>query len=749
MVREQFRRYLSRGRGDAVDGSPDGSGAQGGLLRPGLHLVALWAFAVAQPLFDLIGRNAVFLVAHRASWLDVLVVVLLLTLGGPAVMLTVVVLVGRVSTRAENALHLVFVGLLLAAISLPVLNRLLPLPGLLWVVYLLVVAGALATAYASSRQFRQALTFLSASVLLFAGYFLFGTPVSGLVLPTASAGGGGSVTEASRVPVVMILFDELPIASLMTTEGDIDGDRFPNMARLAQRSTWYRNATVVHPSTRFSVPSILTGAHASSSLPIPSEYPRNLFSMLEDSHRLDVWESVTELCRQEGCERQETAPGDDARSRLAVMLDDISIMYLHMVLPPGWREGLPSTDQQWAHFRAQEGAAHDDRPVEDVEDVEDEDIDRESEAAAVKERFHDALGQDQSARVREFIDGVRLRVQPSLHYLHVMLPHRPLRYMPSGRVYESAPAPGKDPDRHEYWGPSEYLVAQIQQRHLLQVRHVDALVGELLDAMERERLLEDSLVVITADHGIGFEPGRPWRRLVRHNARAVVNVPLFIKLPGQQEAVVDDRNVEVTDVLPTIADALSVEVDWEFDGRSLLEPGPVRGDSKHVTHLDEEFVFPGDLLGEVLDVVARRDGRFGPYGGEFDLLGTGPHADLVGRSLDEVTVAAESDLAGQLEGAERFLDLDPGSAVWPNRLIGRMSRIGSHERPVQLAASVNGVIAGVGQTYEHQDGAESLSIVTHDGLFVAGSNDVRLFEIRGSAGQETLHEIGFTAVEDR
>ncbi|HVS19064.1 MAG TPA: hypothetical protein VMT18_10730, partial [Planctomycetota bacterium] len=42
------------------------------LPRPwSLHLLALGAFAVAQPLFDVLGRGATFFVARRAGALDV------------------------------------------------------------------------------------------------------------------------------------------------------------------------------------------------------------------------------------------------------------------------------------------------------------------------------------------------------------------------------------------------------------------------------------------------------------------------------------------------------------------------------------------------------------------------------------------------------------------------------------------------------------------------------------------------------
>ena len=36
-----------------------------------LHLVALWSIAVAQPIFDVVGRNPEFFVAHAAPALQI------------------------------------------------------------------------------------------------------------------------------------------------------------------------------------------------------------------------------------------------------------------------------------------------------------------------------------------------------------------------------------------------------------------------------------------------------------------------------------------------------------------------------------------------------------------------------------------------------------------------------------------------------------------------------------------------------
>ena len=69
------------------------------------------------------------------------------------------------------------------------------------------------------------------------------------------------VEQGTGGPVAVVVFDELPLASLMTREGKFNDQRFPNFARLANQATWYRNATSVAPSTPESVPTILTGEY--------------------------------------------------------------------------------------------------------------------------------------------------------------------------------------------------------------------------------------------------------------------------------------------------------------------------------------------------------------------------------------------------------------------------------------------------------------------------------------------------------
>ena len=59
--------------------------------------------------------------------------------------------------------------------------------------------------------------------------------------------------------MVLIVFDELPLAALLNERGQIDAKRFPNFAALARDSDWFRNAVTVADTTEQAVPAIFSG----------------------------------------------------------------------------------------------------------------------------------------------------------------------------------------------------------------------------------------------------------------------------------------------------------------------------------------------------------------------------------------------------------------------------------------------------------------------------------------------------------
>ncbi len=96
----------------------------------------------------------------------------------------------------------------------------------------------------------------------------------------------------------------------------------------------------------------------------------------------------------------------------------------------------------------------------------------------------------------------------------------------------------------------------------------DAAFGELVATLERTGLLDHTAVVVTADHGEGFQEHGFLFHATGLNDE-VLHVPLLLWVPGVHPAVVD-APVSLIDVAPTLLDLAGVEPLPRTQGRSLV-----------------------------------------------------------------------------------------------------------------------------------------------------------------------------------
>ncbi len=101
------------------------------------------------------------------------------------------------------------------------------------------------------------------------------------------------------------------------------------------------------------------------------------------------------------------------------------------------------------------------------------------------------------------------------------------------------------------------------------VEYIDAQVGLLMDALDREGLWENTIVVLVSDHGfhLGEHLGL-WRKgtLFEESLRA----PLIIAAPGMTVGGVVPGPVEFIDIYPTLVELAGLPGPPGLQGRSLV-----------------------------------------------------------------------------------------------------------------------------------------------------------------------------------
>jgi len=97
---------------------------------------------------------------------------------------------------------------------------------------------------------------------------------------------------------------------------------------------------------------------------------------------------------------------------------------------------------------------------------------------------------------------------------------------------------------------------------------IDETFGRLLDALEREGLAEDTIVVFASDHGCHFRTRPGEYKRSPHDAS--VRVPLVFHGPGIRSDAVVESPVSLLDLPPTLLDLAGIEVPDEMQGHSLV-----------------------------------------------------------------------------------------------------------------------------------------------------------------------------------
>ncbi|WP_065751964.1 sulfatase-like hydrolase/transferase [Bradyrhizobium paxllaeri] len=664
-----------------------------------LHL-ALSAIAIAQPFYSVTGKTLNFFVAWRMSSVEFTFCILLIYIVPPVVTWLLVELGNRLHRNLGSALLFVVLcfyislTLLMAARqlvhSLPFATR--PEVPLWMFALLLILSAGLAALLFAKPKVQGFVRFFAVATVIFPVTVLLHARDLGVIqfseVPPAE-----KIETADRPNVILIIYDELPLTTILDANGLIDRNKFPNFYQFAQGATWLPNARSTSGHTEAAVPSILAGQVRENGVPATyKSYPENIFHRLGPSYNVLDLQSATDLnpVKQLG----ETTDSRDDNNRHRKIARDVAIILAHVLAPRQLTARLPSVGTR--HNRFGEDAFKSWRGA----------------------RHHDA-----------FVAALAHVEKPFLAIYHNIYPHNGWNNYPSGRPYPSS-----------RWG--EYLsladhedtrLGQDNARllhdykaHLLQSMHADKLFGELLAQLKKNGQYDHSIIAFVADHGLSLWPGERPRNPSEAHQSDVFAIPMIVKLPGQTDGRVTLEPVYTTDIYPTILDYLGVSIPERLQGKSFVKSirdAATADTVKSTQHRDDP-------------TLKRRLEWFGAGTSMADLYGLGKFRGYMGRNINEFELIAMPEARVHLIGTS----IDIAGPRLSARIDARIQGGAQDGKPWDILIALGGRICGATQTTDLavSGKANSFTLVVAEECLGLLRKGVRVFAI---GSDERLAEI--------
>lgn len=352
-------------------------------------------------------------------------------------------------------------------------------------------------------------------------------------MPAALAADTESSSAGRSDALFVLVFDELGY-DVLIKDGEIDGERFPNLRALADDSLWLTNATSDYRETCESIPSLLIGRFVPKDRCrnfVVKDDPESLLVTIRPQFRVRVYGEALLDCKipTDGCH---------GIPYLLAMRPDLALgnHFIPKFARIGWLGdwlGISTgifTFETW----------------------------------------------------RDFLADVTPREAPgSAYFVHLLLPHQPLVYDASGRFNGS-------PDRVFTGDPENDARAYGNYRE--QTAFVDRMLGQFVARLKAAGMYERSTIAVTGDHG----PRAPTKLAdgteLRGIAALTPRVPLILHAPGLTPGR-GDLEYQHIDFTPTILELLDIPSSTVYDGRSALQAGPARPKVFHWADYVYEFKY--------------------------------------------------------------------------------------------------------------------------------------------------------------
>lgn len=477
-------------------------------------LIAPFILVVLIPANEKISSNAVFFAAHSVSPITWVVVLTAFIVGAWLLFIALFALIRR---GAKPVTFDVVVSLMMFAstwfLAGNLVSRLLnSSASVLGPVVGLVIAALL-------TQLSRRIMMGTVLVVFAALAAVFPVVMSLTVGSDASAAELKFAATESRPNIVWVISDELQYPLAFDEQGEVRGE-LPNLAKLQETATTYTHAYATANYTDYAVPSQLSGisdvAGAGVDRMAKVRSGIGIVPSLAAKYSVVMQSPIYHFeCDTTAC----ASAGSDQDSNIAIRYlnfakDAVAVAGRSALAPP-FSTAFPSLDGKWRDFWS--GG----------------------------DEFGDNAEGNSVQRVIAGIDRAQAAnsSNPIFAFWHSIRTHAPWSVDREGAeiyparlpVVEGAHMVGSDADGL-YSSPE----LQSMERRLYANSAVDfdRQLGQLLEALEADGLFDNTMIIVTADHGAGITVASDRRMGDSEQQRwtEVAHVPLLVKEPGQVTA---------------------------------------------------------------------------------------------------------------------------------------------------------------------------------------------------------------------
>jgi hypothetical protein len=280
------------------------------------------------------------------------------------------------------------------------------------------------------------------------------------------------------VNTILLVFDEFSLEQVGGYKLLEDKDRFPNFSALMESSDVYYNAVANDINTEIAVPSIMAGRYSNA---VGGGFYGgvSLINQFRKSHRNQTIELVSSFNNQfKG----------NVWSRIEHLIRNY-ISSIYRKPRSNAISDLISISNRRDHFFTKR-----------------------------IEFFNPAI-----------IHGKKGDTRPFFYCKHLLVPHRPYQWNERYFYNQNDIADKLFQDKEDKNNKSFINMMNFRERYIHQLERVDQELGGVLDKLKKAGVFDETVIILTSDHGISFNPNKNARTIQTGNQTPIQFVPLIVK----------------------------------------------------------------------------------------------------------------------------------------------------------------------------------------------------------------------------